>query len=245
MVSQISYQLNNVSSKYEGLLLLRAFLPQCSLDLIEQKGALWLTICTKVCLQKKPTNAVLVAYDVIIKLLERSVHVPDLAKAITGNLLAKIIESVCVVPSQCQLAALGCLQVCMNLYPGPSGSSRGAIERHLASFVDQTDAVLVQEAGKCLLLLQQIRGSGSQGVSQKGAWAALQMQLLGSLHANLDQIYAKTAETHDAGHFGGVDGEEALLKVPELALSPEPMTRATQLVTRFGNLCQYLRIALL
>lgn len=225
--------------------MLRAFLPQCSLDVIEQKGALWITICTKVCQQKKPVNAILVAYDIITKLLYRSVHVPDLAKAITSNLLAKIIDSACGVPAQCQLAALGCLQVCMSLYPGPSGSSRGAIERHLASFVDQADTVLVKEAGKCLLLLQQIRGSGSQGISQKGAWAMLQTQLIGSLHVNFDQIYANTAETYDGGHLNGLDGQESLLKVPQLELSPEPMTRATQLVTRFGNLSNYLRVALL
>lgn len=245
VVSQIFNQLNSNSSKYEGLLLLRAFLPQCSLDLIEQKGALWITICTKVCVQKKPAKAILVAYDIISELVRRSVHVPDLGKAISGNLLTKIVESVIAVPAQCQLAAHGCLQVCMELYPGPCGSTRNAIEKHLASFVDQTDAVIVREAGKCLLLLQQVRGGGQQGVSQKGAWALLQTQLIESLHANLDQIYANTAETYDGGNVGGNETNGTRLKFPELELSPEPMIRATQLVTRFGNLCQFLRTSLL
>lgn len=246
VVSQISYQLNNVSSKYEGLLLLRAFLPQCSLDVIEQKGALWLTICTKVCVQKKPANAIQIAYDIINELLRRSVHIPDLAKAISSNLLVKIVESIVGVPKQCQLAALACLQLCMELYPGPCGSSRNSIERHLSTFVDQTDAGLVKEAGKCLLLLQQIRGGGNQGVSQKNAWALLQMQLLRTLHGNLDEMYVNTAETFDSGLNGNANGDgELQLKFPEIELSPEPITRATQLVTRFNNICQYLRTALL
>lgn len=243
-MSQISFQLNNVASKYEGLLLLRAFLPQCSLDLIEQKGAHWITVSTKICIQKQPAKTILIAYDVINELLRRSVNVPDLAKSISGNLLVKIVDSVVTLPLQFQLAGLACLQVCMELYPGPCGSGRNAIERHLSSFVNQTDPAVVREAGKCLLLLQQIRGGGQQGVSQKGAWAVLQMELLKALHAHLDQIYANTAETYDGGHFGE-DAAATSLKLAEFELSPEPMTRATQLVTRFGNLCQYLRISLL
>lgn len=244
-MSHIAFQLNNVSSKYEGLLLLKAFLSQCSLDVIEQKGAIWITLCTKVCAQKKPANAVVVAYDVINELVRRSSHVPDLAKAISSNLLSKIIDSVTGAPTQCQPAALTCLQICMELYPGPCGSARNIIEKHLASFIDQTDAGLVKQVGRCLQLLQQIRGGGNQGLSQKSAWAQLQLQLVGTLHANLDLIYANTAETYDGGHFGGNEADAMLLKVPELNLSAEPISRATQLVTRFCNVTQYLRTALL
>lgn len=48
-------------------MLLNAFLPQCSLDVFEQKGALWITLCTKICAQKKPAESVALSYEVLGK----------------------------------------------------------------------------------------------------------------------------------------------------------------------------------
>ena len=78
-------------TKYRGLLLLKAFLKQCPLDIFEQKATLWINLCTKVCAQRKPGNAVGLAYDVLGDILEISVHIPELAKSIP---LSKIIETI-------------------------------------------------------------------------------------------------------------------------------------------------------
>lgn len=241
IVSLITNCLNSQDQKYEGLLLLKNFISQCQLDIIEQKGNLWISLCTKVCIQKKPAAAVCLSYDVIIDLLEKSIHIPELGKSIASNLLSKIIESVNGLSGESHLAALKCIETCMKLYPGPCGSSRTIIDRFLATFVDDTDRTLVRQSGKCLHLLQQVRGGGSQGLSQKNAWALLQTQLIGSLHSILDQIYANTAETYDGNSYA-TDAE--LLKVPELLLNAEPVARATQLVTRFQNLSEYFRVIL-
>lgn len=241
IVSLITNSLNSHDKRYEGLLLLRSFLAQCQLDVIEQKGNLWLSLCTKICASKKPAAAVCLSYEVINDLIAKSVHIPDLGKAISSNLLSKIIESVNGLPPECHLSALKCIENCMKYYAGPSGSSRAIIDRFLGTFIDSTNHALVIQSGKCLLQLQQVRGGNVHGTSLKGAWSNLQLQILGSLHLILNQLFAKATETYDGYNF---DEEIATLKVAELNLSPEPVERATQLLTRFKNLCDYLRIAL-
>lgn len=221
--------------------MLRSFLVQCQLDIIEQKGNLWLSLCTKICAQKKPAATVCLGYEVISDILVKSVHIPDLGKAIASNLLSKIVESVNGLPPECHLAALKCLETCMKLYAGPSGASRAIIDRFLTTFIDSTNQSLVIQSGKCLLQLQQVRGGSAQGTSVKGAWSNLQSQLFGSLHTILNQLFANTTETYDGFNF---DEEITTLKTVELNLSPEPIQRATQLLTRLKNVVDYLRIAL-
>lgn len=65
VTSHLTNLMNNFATKHQGLMLLNAFLPQCSLDVFEQKGALWITLCTKICAQKKPAECVALAYEVL------------------------------------------------------------------------------------------------------------------------------------------------------------------------------------
>lgn len=65
IVSHISNLLNDSATKLQGLLLLNSFLPQCPLDIFEQKGSLWITLSTKVLVQKKPQNTVCLALRVL------------------------------------------------------------------------------------------------------------------------------------------------------------------------------------
>lgn len=181
------------------------------------------------------------SYDIISLLLTKSVHLPELAKTISSSQLSKIIETIVEQPTECRLAALKCLECCMKHYAGPCGASRGLIDRILMQSVDSRSRSLVLQSGRCAQLLQQIRGGTAQGLSQKMAWSQYQTQILASLHATLNDIYANTAETYDGYHF---DENASKLKAPELHLSAEPIERATQLVTRFQNLCDFLRIAL-
>lgn len=244
-VSLITNSLNSHGQKYEGLLLLKTFTSQCQLDVIEQKGALWISLCTKICGQKKPVAAVCLAYGNLIDLLERSVHVPELGKSIANNLLSKVIETIGNQSPECRLAALKCIETCMRLYPGPCGSSRGIVERFLDSLIDDNDITVVRQIGKCHHLLQQVRGGSTQGTKSKDAWALFQLKLVHVMHEALDSIYSHTSETAD-GNVHGTSEEltKALEKWPKLDLSAEPVARATALFNRFRNLCEFLRIAL-
>lgn len=68
-MSHISNLLNDSATKLQGLLLLNSFLPQCPLDIFEQKGALWITLSTKVLVQRKPHTTVSLALCVLSKFI--------------------------------------------------------------------------------------------------------------------------------------------------------------------------------
>lgn len=245
IVSLITNNLNNQSASYEALHLLKSFLSQIQLDLVEQKGIVWLSQCVKICNQKYSSSATSLAYNIIEDFLEKSVHIPDLGKAITSNSLSKIIESVSGLPKECHLSALKCIETCMRIYPGSCGASRGIIERFLENFIDENDAVLVRHAGRCHHMLQQVRGGGPQGLKQKDAWAIHQLRLIHLLHDVLDKVFQHTTETVDAG--GPIDNEDlkkAISRWPKLNLSTDPLPRITGLFIRLRNLCKYLQITL-
>lgn len=219
IISLITNSVNSHNKKHDGLLLLKSLLAQCQLDIVEQMGQLWLSLCTIIYAQKKSAATISVACDVINEILAKSVHIPELGEAISNSLLSKIIESVIGLPPECHLA----------------------IERFLSQFVDSTNRPGVIHIAKCWLQLQQVRGGSAQGTSVKIAWTTFQSQILGRLHGIMNQLFANATETFDGYNF---DEEIITLNVAELNLSREPVDRATQLSMRFRYLCDYLRIAL-
>lgn len=175
-------------------------------------------------------------------LLHKSVHVPELSKALSNTLLAKLSEALLSLPPAAHSAALALLEQAQRLYPGAASLSRAATERWILSFADSADAVLVRQSGRCLLLLQQTRGGGGAGgTAHQLAWAALQQALLAQLHELLDALFANTPEVMDA-FVPAADA--APLAWPALLLSDEPVARHVQLVQRFRNVAEYMRCAL-
>lgn len=162
---------------------------------------------------------------------------PEISKAISNNLLIKILETIPSTPSVAVSSALKFLETAMKTYPGPSGALRTFIEKFILSFID-TDETLLKQSAKCLQLLQQVRGSGSHGSTHKVSWGQLHLQIIGSIHEMLDAIYMNTDETLD-----GSDHEDRL-KIEQLILKDEPINRVSQLVTRLRNLCTILEVVL-
>lgn len=241
----ITNNINNQSTSYEALLLLKSFLSQVQLDLVEQKGVVWLSQCVKICNQKYSSSATLLAYNLIEDFLEKSVHIPDLGKAITSNLLSKIIESIQGLPRECFLSALKCVETCMRIYPGSCGASRGIIERFLENFIDENDVGLVQRVGKCHHMLQQVRGGGNQGIKQKDSWSIHQLRLIHLIHDVLDLIFQHTSETVDGNvPIDNEDLKKAIARWPSLKLITDPLPRITALFIRLRNLCKFLQITL-
>lgn len=211
---------------------------QCPLAVLEQKGALWISLCTKICVQKQPIDCIPLAYNVLGKLLEKSTHIPDLGKSIASNLLSKIVESTVNVPPSAALAAMKCLEICMRTYPGPCGVVKGYIAKSHLKVIDTHNEIELEQAAKCLHLLQQVRGGGAQGISHKNSWTEYQLQLIGTLHEHFDLLFANAAETFDGSNV------KERLNIPELNLRPEPVIRASQLITRITNLTEFLRVML-
>lgn len=245
ITSAITNALNSQSNYYEGLLLLKSFLSQVQLDLVEQKGGVWLSLCLKFVSQKRSAITSHSAYDVIGLLLEKSVHIPELSKAVTSNFLGKIFESFVNQVPECRLAVLKCMQTCMQLFPGSCGTSRGIIEHYLAALIDEDDVSVVREVGRCYHLVQQIRGGATHGNKQRDSWSLHQLRLIYVTHNVIDALYANTTETVDGN--APVDDEELqklIDKWPPLKLSSEPAARVSALFIRLRNQLEFLRITL-
>ncbi|XP_055851289.1 proline-, glutamic acid- and leucine-rich protein 1 [Episyrphus balteatus] len=238
IVQHITSVLSKPATRHEGLVLLKCYLDQCPVEALEQKGHLWLTLALKACNPKELESVGELVYVVLKTLAIKSVDIPDLSKAFISNFLNKIYDSLSSVIPLAYQSALECIETCLRLHPGPSGPSRGSIEKFLLKFTDTTDENLSLLSGKCLHLLQQVRGGGVQGISQKAAWQNYQMKLLGSLHSLMDSAFANCTELYD----DFVEKEQ--LNIAPLVLSDEPVKRAMQIYIRFRNLIRYLIAAL-
>lgn len=215
---------------------MQSFLAQCPLDVLEQKGVVWIGLCTKICNAKIPANGIPIAYAILNEIVTKSVNSNELGKALTANLLTKILESTTIQPVSCATDILSIYETALRHYPGPCGSSRGIIHKQTNRFIDSQDEDVIRLAGKCMLMLQQIRGGGVQGTSHKTMWLQYQLQLLGSVHVCLDEMFSNTHEKFDGSAI------KERLDIPKLKLSDEPVTKAAQIMIRCGNLLKFLEI---
>lgn len=172
------------------------------------------------------------------KLVTAAAGIPDLNKTIQNKYIQKIVENITSSNSD-SLEPLKCLEILLKLHPGACGIAKNSIETCCKAFVDSKTESLVEQAGKCLLLLQQTRGGGISGGVYKKCWNEYQTQLLGTLEALFIKMFKSvedvTVEISKSEKF----------KVKELNLSPEPIVKYGQLITRFGNICKFLEVALL
>ena len=162
----------------------------------------------------------------------------DLNKTIQNKYVQKIVENITKSKST-SLEPLKCLEVLLKLHPGTCGISKNAIEAFCKGNVDSKSECLVEKSGKCLHLIQQTRGGGVSGGVYKKCWSEYQTQLIGTLEGLFSQLFKNvenvSVETPKSEKF----------KINDLKLSPEPITKFGQLMTRFGNICSFLEIALL
>ncbi|XP_041786475.1 proline-, glutamic acid- and leucine-rich protein 1-like [Anopheles merus] len=226
--------LASARTRDRGLRILIHLLPDCPLDLIEEKAQFYLNTCTKVCDQRGPTQTLPLVYKLLQQLLHRSLGSTELHKLFVSN-LAKILESVgpklepTAVPS-----ALSFLELAMQHYAGACGPLKSRIETFLYSLVDSTDWFVVNRTANCLLLLQQIRGGGQHGSLHKKTWEEYYLKLIDTIHDLLNQIFAHTPETFDE--------EENLecLKLPDIRTTGNPIRKAHLIAIRACNLITFL-----
>lgn len=102
------------------------------------------------------------------QIIEKSVDIPDLSKAISSHLLNKIFETLNSITSNSYLPVLKMIEKCLKLYSGPCSQFRVTIEKLIYSLIDNRNEQIVKLCGKCLHLLQQvflfIHGSGKPNV---------------------------------------------------------------------------------
>lgn len=176
----------------------------------------------------------LLAEQLLVKSLESS-ELNKLAVSIIPKLMDNITSS--IDPST-HAPTLDFLETAMRHYPGVTGSAKNRIEDYLYSLVDSEDAQVVERTGRCLLLLQQIRGGGQHGGLHKKTWDEYQCKLVDTIHDVLGKVFAHTPETFD------VEENLECLKLPKLATDDEPVISARRIVNRLLNLISYLEEAI-
>ncbi|XP_061403048.1 proline-, glutamic acid- and leucine-rich protein 1-like [Musca vetustissima] len=238
VIQNISSLLSKASSRLLGLRLLNKFLDQCTDDVFNKTGNLWTSLALKACHAHMQPNESMLAYEALGKITTKSLQSADLTKSFASGHLSKVYESLNYVPAESVGSALRCVEICLRCYPASSGPSRKTIEKFLAKFQDSLDADIVAYNGKCLHLMQQVSGGEVRSSSHKTQWKNYQTQLVGSLHAVFNDMFASCNEIWD----DNIVTDQ--LNMEKLVLSDEPVNRAAQLYIRCHNLVQYLIAAL-
>uniref|UniRef100_A0A1Q3EY87 Pre-rRNA-processing protein RIX1 N-terminal domain-containing protein n=1 Tax=Culex tarsalis TaxID=7177 RepID=A0A1Q3EY87_CULTA len=229
--------LGSAGTRDRGLTALAHLIPQCPLEVLEEKLQYYVNVCAKVCSQRGHVATVPLAYDVLKQLLLKSLESSELNKLIISN-IPKLLDNVSSnADSSTHAATLDFLETAMRHYPGVTGSAKNRIESYLYSLVDSDDATVVNRTATCLLLLQQIRGGGQHGTLHKKTWDEYQCKLVDSIHELLGRVFEHTPETFD------VDENLECLKLPALVVQDEPVDGARRIVTRLLNLICYLEKA--
>ncbi|XP_013113472.2 proline-, glutamic acid- and leucine-rich protein 1 [Stomoxys calcitrans] len=237
-VQNISSQLSKATTRPLGLRLLNKFLEYSSAEVFNKTGNLWTSLALKACHPQMQPSESSLAYEVLGKIAFHSLQTPELTKSFATGHLSKVYESLNHVPIECAGPALRCVETCLKLYPASSGPSRRTIEKFVARFHDSLQADIVIYNGKCLHLLQQVSGGEIRSSSHKSQWKSYQTQLVGSIHAIFDDMFANCNEMWDDSVV------QEHLTLEKLELSDEPVNRAAQLYIRYHNLMQYLIVAL-
>ncbi|XP_059621062.1 proline-, glutamic acid- and leucine-rich protein 1-like [Phlebotomus argentipes] len=228
----------------KGLLVLNTFLDYCTAEDLNKAGALWLTplmkhISLDVSNQVSNSCSVELSYNLLGKIIVKSSDAKELMKAIGITYLSRLVMNLVDAPKNCHLSALLCLQTCLTHYGGQCSPLQGRIERFILAFVDTEDDRLALEAGKCLLLMQQLSGGGVQGVNHHKAWGRLQNRLLVSLYDTLSAIFGSNVAARETA-----EATDDSLTLPEIDMSAGPLKRIMNLIQRFKNLTTFFSVAL-
>ncbi|EAT33458.1 AAEL014265-PA [Aedes aegypti] len=236
--SKVGALLGTAPTRDRGLIALSHLIPQCPLDILEEKLQYYVNVCAKICNQKGHVASIPLAYDVLKQILLKSLESSDLNK-LAISVIPKLMDNITgsTDPST-HASMLDFLETAMRHYPGVTGSAKTRIEDFLYSLVDSEDSQVVERTGRCLLLLQQIRGGGQHGSLHKKTWDEYQCKLVDTIHDLLGKVFAHTPETFD------VEEDLECLKLPKLATDDEPVVAARRIVNRLLNVISYLEEAI-
>ncbi|XP_058119596.1 proline-, glutamic acid- and leucine-rich protein 1-like [Anopheles ziemanni] len=232
--SKISNLLASIDTRDRGLRILCHLLPQCPLDVVEEKAQHYINVCAKICSNRGHMQSMPLAYGVLEQLLLRSLNSNELHKLLVSN-LSKLLEPIAPnLDASVLPAALSFLELSMQHYAGTCGSSKSRIEPFLYSLVDATDQRVINRTARCMLLLQQIRGGGQHGNLHKKTWEEYFLALVDTIQDVLNKIFAHTPETFD------VEENLECLKLPPMPSTKNPILTAQLLAVRAVNLISFL-----
>lgn len=173
-------------------------------------------------------------------MVQKTQQSPDLSKTFASSFLCKILQNLVNQKTTNINCALKCIETCLLLYPSSSGASRAILERFLWKFVHNNEEDVIARCGKCLHLLQQIKGGGALGINYKTQWKNYQVQLIGGIHATYNELFINCVELYD----DKIETENLPWDAERVKYDIEPAKKTAQMYTKCHNLIKYLEIAL-
>uniref|UniRef100_A0A336MUC4 CSON007010 protein n=1 Tax=Culicoides sonorensis TaxID=179676 RepID=A0A336MUC4_CULSO len=239
-VAKINSLLNNQETRNQAFVILLEFLPECDLDVLNERGLVWLSTTIKACSLKSSSDSTAKGFDVIRLLIERSIEAHEFHKQISHSIIQKIFEAAYDPGEAAECNAINCVNQCMISYPGPSGPSKNIVEKIAFKYIDSSNTELVRGAAISLLLMQQTRSGGEAKVMHEKYFTEYHVQIIGSLHYYCNILFENVDENYDVDQ----DSDEEKLKLPDLRFSHEPVSKTAQLSQRIINLLIFLREAI-
>ncbi|KAJ9601633.1 hypothetical protein L9F63_000241 [Diploptera punctata] len=241
IVSNINSKLNSATSRLEGLLLLKTFLPQCSIDIFGDNVMFWMQLCLKigeVGLNKYEASNT--AYQVLKILLQMSDHLPEIKRKISSGIVPKIIENFQhIKPEEVSLSVLDCLEQLMYKYGSACGQQRDVLEKCIIQYLDCKESDVVKRVAHCLAYLPLLGGGGAVGSSHIASWKQHQQTLCATLHGILDELFDDIREIPNS--YSCATSKK--LDLPEIK-ETSSLVRVHILVTRFINISKCLQAML-
>lgn len=196
VVSQINALLNSDDNRAKGVLLLHAFLPQCSSSVLATHGFFWMQQCLKSA--EQDAAILILELQTLGHLFTLSAESIDLRKNVVNTLLPKFFDKLDGKGSkEIRAAKMKCLINVMSHYAGACGLRRGIIDKFIQKslkVMSEDDKEWLADACKCYLLLAQCGGSGNQGSIHKGNWSQQVQVLLNTAHSLLDSLFDSVTE---------------------------------------------------
>nr|CAD7204083.1 unnamed protein product [Timema douglasi] len=225
------------SFRLQGLLILEAFLPQCSDQVFVEHAVSWMQQCLKGVETRNDARTTALSYKLLKHVLEMSSNFSELTKQVASSVIPKFLERFSK-DMEGMLAGLRCLEVVLTNYGGACGPGRVSLERFLMKLVDVPTAPrLLRAVGRCVALMPLVGGGGTQRTNHRQQWIKAHLTLCHTLHHLLNQLYQPAEDMRTLLP----DAETlSLRKVRD----KDPVTRVQRLTTQLGNVAKFLQAML-
>ncbi|KAK2578729.1 hypothetical protein KPH14_007805 [Odynerus spinipes] len=237
IISTINSRLNQANTRYNGLLLLDAYLSICSKDTLLKYAILWITKATQVVenIHSDPQHLT-IACKVIGNLIIRCKAIPELQKQISMQHVKQLLSVLDSLESATNYGATYyLLATLLYHYPEVCERYQALIKKMILLQVDASQVNLVEAGAKCFALLARATERTFKPPPTKLfyiCWTYNQVLICNSLHDIMDSLFSNLLE---------IESVDVWDKLELPSISEENITEYySKQKQRFLNLCSYL-----
>ncbi|XP_064456378.1 proline-, glutamic acid- and leucine-rich protein 1-like isoform X2 [Ornithodoros turicata] len=191
VAAKVNALLRAHSTSNDALLLLDCFLDVLPHNIVKGDVVAWIRSVTRLISCKKADPGQHIAWNVLLKLLQRVAKYTELSKDVpdvVSGILQKILEDLSPEVREPREGALKCLHTCMKHFGVLLGSQQGVLEKLLCRHLVGWNSSAVQElVCQCLAYLPWCCRGGVH--KQTEMWAAQMRRLVATVNVCLDSLF--------------------------------------------------------